>query len=292
MSSTTDDTGDAAQNDDQHSGADMTAILDYGESLDSVIKAAATVNEESVFEFADDGLTVSAWHPDTAGAVFAEVPASAFESYDVPKGHEFSLGFDNARLRDVMKAVGGDRLIEWDIDLGRTRQVKVSAGTNRRASVMPLEASSVMGANRDRPPIEGMAETLPVDITIDDMKDALDVVRLVEDSTKAATFHIPAAGSDLDVDDPPLWGLGATGDNDYVFAQFEDAESEPDHNSANGRGFSTKYGIEFLAALVGTIPSANDVVSGYVGNDAPLMFKWETDSGATVDYLLAPRIDD
>ena len=232
----------------------------------NVLKTAAKglvaiTNEARVF-VDDKGLHSRAVDPANVAMVIVDIPREAFDVY---KAEEDVLGVDILRLHDFSKSLKNVEPVNVRSVDGR---LVLSTGRMRYSFAL-IDPSAI----RKEPKLPNL--DLPAKIVLDagEFKRAISEADRLDDEAILATDgeHFRVCASD--------------GVVDFVFELSKDELVE-----FNGAEAFSKFSTEYLREFV-KIASKGDKLTIRLGSDLPARFVFETESGVTVEYVLAPRLE-
>lgn len=240
----------------------VEAIL-KSDLLKTALKALDPLVSEARFHF-NEGIHTRAVDPTNVAMVIVEVPYDSFEVFKAEK--ETIVGFDIARLYDILKAFKKDELVDLKLDK-ETVSIKSSTVTYSVSLIDPT-------AIRKEPKVPDLI--LPARITLD-AADFRKAITFAEKLSDQATFRTDSEG----------FYIEAEGDIEKLTYHLDKAELIEFNDQEARSVFAIEYLKEFAK-----IASSGDPLTIYLGTNSPGRFCFELHEGQLkVEYLLAPRIE-
>ena len=234
----------------------------------TAISSIVTLIEEAAFRFTPKSVSMRAMDPSHISMVDFELPAEAFDEYDVRD--EVIVGVN---LVDLDKALGrmksSDQLI-LEVLEDRSRLLLTFKGASTRKLGLPI--IDVEEEKIPEPKIQFTAEVrLLAGVLEDGLKDAEMVSDSVQMIAEKGCFIVRAEG-------------------DKGSAEMRLEEGEPSLSKLEvQRPTSAKFGLEYLLKMLkGT--SSSDEVTLRLGTDLPLEMEINVGRGR-IRFFLAPRIE-
>ncbi len=237
-------------------------IMDVRTWRDS-IEAIASLIDEGTFRIDKDGMKLRAMNPSQIALVDFELPAKAFENYEVKEPCDMAIDF--SKLSKITKRIKPDDKIELKLD----SQLKMvfSGKTKRSFSI------SVLGATAAQPKEPKVDFTAEVKVNAGTLKDALKDAELISN-------HVA-----IEINKKQMI-LSAEGDTESmnVVLPEEDIISIDAKEKAR-----SVFSLEYLDSLL-KAADASSVMVLSMRADAPLRVEYAIGGGKVV-YYLAPRIE-
>ncbi|RLI91313.1 MAG: proliferating cell nuclear antigen (pcna) [Candidatus Altiarchaeales archaeon] len=227
------------------------------------IEAIAALIDEGTLQIEKDGLKLRAMDPSQIALVDLELPASAFDKYEVEE--PTSIGIDFSELSKITKRSRAEDKIELSLEENRLKMVFMGE-TNRRFNLGIIESTS-------SPPREPSVDfTSEIKIGANILKEALKDAELISN-------HVAILAND---------GFSIT-------AQGDTGSAEIKFPAENIMGLSVKEKSRSVFALdqLNNLLKASDQTSIIIlklKTDAPLRLEYAIGDGRVV-YYLAPRIE-
>jgi len=230
-----------------------------------VVKAAYYLVTESRVKFSDTGLLLGVVDPANVCLLRAKIPREDFEVWNLD-GEELMIGVDITRLNDILKIFSGEN-IEIKLD-GKTAITLRQGNIKYTLALIAPEAVKKM----PKPP-EGK-DLAKVIITGAEFKQIVDTAGKLSDEVVFIT-------------DTDGFRAEAEGDVDRVF--FSKAKDDiPDFNGLESR---SRFSLEYIQAFAKVV-SPKDIVQLKIGTNWPVEITIRNpDYGATIQYVLAPRLE-
>ncbi len=241
----------------------FTVVINDTKSWRNSIEAIAALIDEGTFQIDNTGLKLRAMDPSQIALVDFDLPAKAFEKFQVDK--PVNIGVDFAEFSKIIRRVKPEDKIEMTLD---TRLKMVFRGkTVREFSISIIESSST-------PPKEPRIEfTAEVKLAPEVIKEALKDAELVSNHVALLL-------------DNKLFNIKADGDTGSVDIKLAEANVLSMNIKQKARAvFSLDHLNNILKSA--EIPS---VVSISLRQDAPLKVEYAIGDGRVL-YYLAPRIE-
>jgi proliferating cell nuclear antigen len=223
----------------------------------TVLKGMVSFLNEARFHFNKDGMHARAVDAANVAMVIVDIPADSFEVYKTNNEEEV-IGVDVARLHNISKSMKNDELVDISIDKD-SQELKVKY-LNTTYSLALIDSSAI----REEPKIPSLE--LPAKIVFDagELKKAVQLSEKVDDKL--------AFRSQRD-----RFCIEADGDIDKITFTLDEAELK-EFNKAEAKSMFS-------------VASAGDSLTVRLGNDYPGRFLFEIGGNASIEYIVAPRIE-
>jgi|Deesub1362A_J573_1020465.scaffolds.fasta_scaffold00348_24 proliferating cell nuclear antigen len=241
----------------------MNVIL-KSEILKTVLKGLHILVEEARFRFDEEGMHVRAVDPANVAMVIANVPKDSFEAYKINKDEEL-IGVDVNRVYDFIKSAKKDELIDlWTED----ESLVVKNGNTKYSSSL-IDPSAI----KKEPKIPSLE--LPAEIVFDagEFKKAVQVCEKIDDRL---TFN----------SSKEEFSIEAEGDVDKITFSLDGSELK-DFNRAKAKSM---FSIEYMKEVAKVAQNGNELTVK-LGTNYPVWLIFDIDEKATVEYIVAPRIE-
>jgi len=233
--------------------------------LDSYLDCLTAFVDEAKVELAADGLHVEAVDAATVAGVLADLPAGEFESYDAGCG---LVGVNIGKLQTAIGLADGSEAIVTLYLNPETRKLDVD-GSDFSYSVGLIDPDSVR-QSPDRPDLDLSNR---VTLGASQFKRAVDGVDNVSDH---AAFHV----------EPDDEALFVVGEGDLDDGEFEFTLDDHLHDFDAEKPSTSLFSHEYLDKVTGKLAGPVDIDTD---DQMPIWLTFER-NGATVEYMIAPRI--
>lgn len=247
----------------------MSAVL-RAETLQRFIDAQRELVHESRFHFDDDGIHIRAVEPANVAMIFADLSASAFESYDSPGKATVGVSLD--ALDDHLGVADSDDLVKLELDM-ETRTLNLGI-RHIDQSVRLIDPDSM----RQEPDKKDLG--LPNEFTVEGkyLDEGLTVAEIVTD-------HIKIEGNPDD-GNVRLVGPGDISNNQTTVTLGHDEVIDAKVKEP----VMSMFSLDYFEDLVAPIPDDAEVRVQF-GDEFPAILEWETSEGhQQVEQMIAPRI--
>jgi len=234
----------------------------------TAIGSIVTLIEEAAFKFTPKSVSMRAMDPSHISMVDFELPAEAFDEYDVRD--EVIVGVNLVDLDKILSRMKSDDSLLLEIPDDRSRLLVTFKGTSTRKLGIPL--IDVEEEKIPEPKIQFTAEVkLPAGILKDGLKDA----EMVSDSVQM-------------IAEKGLFIIKAEGDKGTSEMRLEEGDQGLSKIDVQ-RPASAKFGLEYLLKMLKEA-SSDDEVTLRLGTDLPLQMEINIGKGR-IRFFLAPRIE-
>lgn len=240
----------------------FNAKISDTKSWKNSINAIAALIDEGTFDVSEGGLKLRAMDPSQIALVDFELPAKAFEEYNVDKPQTF--GIDFIELSKITKRVKPEDKIE--ISLDQRFKLVLRGKTTRKFDLAVIDSTS---APPKEPKIDFTAE---VKVGPDILKDALKDAELVSN-------HVALSIKD---------GLNITAQGDTGSADIQLSDENILSKDVKEEAKAV-FSLDHLNNLLLAAESPSVVILK-LRADAPMMLEYAVGEGH-VCYYLAPRIE-
>jgi proliferating cell nuclear antigen len=188
----------------------------------------------------------------------------AFESYSA---EDTELGLDLEKVKGVLKLAGSGETIKMEQDDATGKLVFKVGNITRRMSLI-----DTTGMND--PKVPQLSLMANIEVPVEELQKGIRAVESISD-------HITLKAG------PEFFELSCEGDTDSVSLRLDSSAAKIDTKS----DVCSMFPPDYLANIIKAIPSGTKV-NIELDNDYPVKLVFTLANGeATVDYLLAPRIE-
>jgi proliferating cell nuclear antigen len=234
----------------------------------TAIGSITTLIEEAAFKFTPKSVSMRAMDPSHISMVDFELPAEAFDEYDVRD--EVIVGVNLVDLDKILGRMRNDDSLLLEIPDDKSRLLVTFKGTSTRKLGIPL--IDVEEEKIPEPKIQFTAEVkLPAGVLKDGLKDA----EMVSDSVQM-------------IAEKGLFIMKAEGDKGVSEMRLEEGDRGLSKIDVQ-RPASAKFGLEYLLKMLKEA-SSDDEITLRLGTDLPLLMEIHIGKGG-IRFFLAPRIE-
>jgi proliferating cell nuclear antigen len=234
----------------------------------TAIGSITTLIEEAAFKFTPKSVSMRAMDPSHISMVDFELPAEAFDEYDVRD--EVIVGVNLVDLDKILGRMRNDDSLLLEIPDDKSRLLVTFKGTSTRKLGIPL--IDVEEEKIPEPKIQFTAEVkLPAGVLKDGLKDA----EMVSDSVQM-------------IAEKGLFIMKAEGDKGVSEMRLEEGDRGLSKIDVQ-RPASAKFGLEYLLKMLKEA-SSDDEITLRLGTDLPLLMEINIGKGG-IRFFLAPRIE-
>jgi len=235
------------------------------ETLKGIVDIVSTLVDEAKFNVAADKLTLKAVDPAHVAMVNMTVQKDAFDEYSAD---ETELGVDLDKMKEVLRLSKAGEVMELQQDEERNRLVINVGNITRRMNLVDTTGMS-------DPKVPNINLPAKVAVNSDELQKGIKAAESVSD-------HIALTAS------PDGFEMFSEGETDSVSLKLPKDLLVSLECKEKVRSL---FPLDYFSNMVRAIPSGT-VVTLSVGNDYPVKLEFTmADGKATVDYLLAPRIE-
>jgi len=233
-----------------------------------VLKGMVSFLNEARFHFDKNGVHVRAADEANVAMVIVDIPADSFKVYETNDNDEEKvIGIDVARLYGNSKSMKKDELVDISIDMAN-QELNVKH-LNTTYSLTLIDPSAM----RIEPKIPSLE--LPAKIVMDAgaFKKAVQLSEKVDDKLVFRSQR-------------DKFCIEADGDIDKITFTLNEAELKEFNRAEAKSVFSVDYMKDIVKGA-----SAGDTLTIRLGNDYPGRFLFEIDGNASIEYIIAPRVE-
>ncbi|WP_330630394.1 DNA polymerase sliding clamp [Halocatena halophila] len=243
----------------------FTAIVSSGTLL-AALDSVSVLVDECKIRLDEDGATIRAIDPASAGMVDLRLEADAFESYETDGE---TIGVNLTRLEDIAGMANADDLINLTLE-EKTRKLQIQID-GLEYTLALIDPDSI----RQEPDLPDL--DLPATIAIEgrDIDRAVTAADMVSD-------HIALGVNDAE----EFFYVDAEGDTDDVHFELDRDELI----SLSAGDAHSLFSLDYLKEMNKAIPKDAEVTVD-LGDEFPVNLQFEIAEGnGSVTYVLAPRI--
>ena len=234
------------------------------DTLKGLVNIISTLIDEVKFTITAEGMTLKAVDAAHVAMIEMNVTKDAFESFSA---EDTELGLDLEKVKWVLKLAGSGETIRMEQDDATGKLVFKVGNITRRMSLI-----DTTGMNDPKVPQLNLSATITV--PIEELQKGIRAVESISD-------HITLKAG------PEFFELSCEGDTDSVSLKLDASSAKIDTET----DVCSMFPPDYLANIIKAIP-AGTKVNIELDNDYPVKLVFALAEGAaTVDYLLAPRIE-
>ncbi|MBO6083816.1 MAG: proliferating cell nuclear antigen (pcna) [Candidatus Methanomethylophilaceae archaeon] len=234
------------------------------DTLKGLVNIISTLIDEVKFTITAEGMTLKAVDAAHVAMIEMNVTKDAFESFSA---EDTELGLDLEKVKGVLKLAGSGETIRMEQDDATGKLVFKVGNITRRMSLI-----DTTGMNDPKVPQLNLSATITV--PIEELQKGIRAVESISD-------HITLKAG------PEFFELSCEGDTDSVSLKLDASSAKIDTET----DVCSMFPPDYLANIIKAIP-AGTKVNIELDNDYPVKLVFALAEGAaTVDYLLAPRIE-
>ncbi len=234
------------------------------DTLKGLVNIISTLIDEVKFTITAEGMTLKAVDAAHVAMIELNVTKDAFESFSA---EDTELGLDLEKVKGVLKLAGSGETIRMEQDDATGKLVFKVGNITRRMSLI-----DTTGMNDPKVPQLNLSATITV--PIEELQKGIRAVESISD-------HITLKAG------PEFFELSCEGDTDSVSLKLDASSAKIDTET----DVCSMFPPDYLANIIKAIP-AGTKVNIELDNDYPVKLVFALAEGAaTVDYLLAPRIE-
>ena len=234
------------------------------DTLKGLVNIISTLIDEVKFTITAEGMTLKAVDAAHVAMIEMNVTKDAFESFSA---EDTELGLDLEKVKGVLKLAGSGETIRMEQDDATGKLIFKVGNITRRMSLI-----DTTGMNDPKVPQLNLSATITV--PIEELQKGIRAVESISD-------HITLKAG------PEFFELSCEGDTDSVSLKLDASSAKIDTET----DVCSMFPPDYLANIIKAIP-AGTKVNIELDNDYPVKLVFALAEGAaTVDYLLAPRIE-
>ncbi len=235
------------------------------DTLKGLVNIISTLIDEVKFTITAEGMTLKAVDPAHVAMIEMNVGKGAFESYSAS---DCEMGLDLDKVKGVLKLAGSGDVIRMEQDENAGRLVFKVGNITRRMNLVDTSSLS-------DPKVPHLDLSSNISVAVDELQKGIRAAESISD-------HITLTAT------PEYFDLSCEGDTDLSSLRID--KDSLVELTVSGE-VTSMFPLDYLSTIIKAIPAGTVVKIG-LDNDYPVKLNFAlADGNATVDYLLAPRIE-
>ena len=243
----------------------MLAAELKSDTLKGLVNIMSTLIDEVKFTITADGMMMKAVDAAHVAMIEMKVGKGAFESYSA---QDCEMGLDLDKVKGVLKLASSGDVIKMQQDESAGRLVFKVGNITRRMNLVDT-------SNLSDPKVPRMELSSKITVSVDELQKGIRAAESISD-------HITLRAT------PEYFDLSCEGDTDSSSLRLEKSSLSALEVEAE---VCSMFPLDYFSNIIKAIPAGTTVNIG-LDNDYPVkLFFTLADGNATVEYLLAPRIE-
>ena len=235
------------------------------DTLKGLVNIISTLIDEVKFTITPEGMILKAVDPSHVAMIELNIGKGAFESYSAS---DCEMGLDLDKIKGVLKLASSGDIIRMEKDDGTGRLIIKVGNITRRMNLVDT-------SNLSDPKVPRLELSSAITVSVDELAKGIRAAESISD-------HITLLAT------PAYFDLSCEGDTDSSSLRLG-ASDVIELNVTSET--SSMFPLDYFANIIKAIPSGTAVKIG-LDNDYPVKLIFAlADGNATVEYLLAPRIE-
>ena len=235
------------------------------DTLKGLVNIISTLIDEVKFTITPEGMILKAVDPSHVAMIELNIGKGAFESYSAS---DCEMGLDLDKIKGVLKLASSGDIIRMEKDDSTGRLIIKVGNITRRMNLVDT-------SNLSDPKVPRLELSSAITVNVDELGKGIRAAESISD-------HITLLAT------PAYFDLSCEGDTDSSSLRLG-ASDVIELNVTSET--SSMFPLDYFANIIKAIPSGTAVKIG-LDNDYPVKLIFAlADGNATVEYLLAPRIE-
>lgn len=235
------------------------------DTLKGLVNIISTLIDEVKFTITPEGMILKAVDPSHVAMIELNIGKGAFESYSAS---DCEMGLDLDKIKGVLKLASSGDIIRMEKDDSTGRLIIKVGNITRRMNLVDT-------SNLSDPKVPRLELSSAITVSVDELAKGIRAAESISD-------HITLLAT------PAYFDLSCEGDTDSSSLRLG-ASDVIELNVTSET--SSMFPLDYFANIIKAIPSGTAVKIG-LDNDYPVKLIFAlADGNATVEYLLAPRIE-